>query len=284
MPKDREKNFHRNRKEKGKTERRRLREADNAVRNLDSVAPNDREVYVHSNVNEALLPSLDEENIVAGASLYGVSDGFDDDFDEIVKPFDYEDDFLDGHEDGLVDFTYEDKDVLLMDEARQSVDSKELTFRQQLASWAVLPGEKHVHVNELLKILRTHPCHIDLPYDVRTLIRTPRVVRVTKVHPGLYYHFGILTGLKSVLKLISFPTSIEFIDMLINIDGLPISDSTSATFWVILGVIRGVPGLEKKVFVVAIYYGQEKPSDANSYLKEFVAEMTRITLQKSEYD
>ena len=40
-----------------------------------------------------------------------------------------------------------------------------------------------------------------------------------------------------------------------------------------MGVIDGIPGLEKKVFVIGIYYGQEKPSDPNSYLKEFVAEM-----------
>ena len=40
-----------------------------------------------------------------------------------------------------------------------------------------------------------------------------------------------------------------------------------------MGVIDGIPGLEKKVFVIGIYYGQEKPSVPNSYLKEFVAEM-----------
>ena len=90
-----------------------------------------------------------------------------------------------------------------MDESeysQQPVEPKEVTFRRQLASWAVLPGIKHVHVNELLKILRKHPCHLDLPSDVRTLIRTPRVVRVRKVHPGLYYHFNVAAGLISVLK------------------------------------------------------------------------------------
>ncbi len=97
MPKEREKT----------SEIRRIREADNAVRNLHSFAPHHCEVDDHSNVSEALPSNWNVENFAGGAFVHGVSD-VSDDFGEIVKPFDCEDYFLDGQEDGLVDFSYED--------------------------------------------------------------------------------------------------------------------------------------------------------------------------------
>ncbi|KAI9552632.1 hypothetical protein GHT06_020501 [Daphnia sinensis] len=135
------------------------------------------------------------------------------------------------------------------------IEESELSFRDKLASWAVLPGVRHVHVNKLLSLLRTYPCHSDLPADVRSLIGTPRIVALHGVHPGHYYHFGVVKGLKIVLNdVVRSSERMEFIDIFVNIDGLPISNSTGGQIWVILGSVQ-------------------KPSDPNTFLKEFVREM-----------
>ncbi len=85
------------------------------------------------------------------------------------------------------------------------------------------------------------------------------------MHPGEYFHFDLLNGLKGVIDNTLLPESripIQ-IEILINVDGLPIfSKSTLKQLWVILGMIRGIPGLEHVPFIIGIYYGLEQPTGA----------------------
>ncbi|EFN67070.1 hypothetical protein EAG_00205, partial [Camponotus floridanus] len=62
--------------------------------------------------------------------------------------------------------------------------------------------------------------------------------------------------------------NITNIKISINIDGLPLSKSSQRQFWPILGFIADF----KKVFVIGIYYGTEKPTDSNEFLQKFVNE------------
>ncbi|ELT93910.1 hypothetical protein CAPTEDRAFT_26208, partial [Capitella teleta] len=55
-----------------------------------------------------------------------------------------------------------------------------------------------------------------------------------------------------------------------NIDGLPLFKSGDGTFWPILGKILNIDSC--KPFVVALYYGSEKPP-LEDYLHDFVDEM-----------
>ena len=57
-----------------------------------------------------------------------------------------------------------------------------------------------------------------------------------------------------------------------NIDGLPIFKSTEKSLWLILCSERNL----KNVYVVGIYWGLEKPSDPNEFLKPFVREAVDI--------
>ena len=182
---------------------------------------------------------------------------------------------VDSNEESLIGLEWQDvEDVFCVDENTNIAVEQSLSFREQLASWAVLPGVFHVHVNQLLSILRSHPCHSDLPKDVRTLLKTPRKVHVQKMHPGEYFGFGILSGLSNVLSLAVHFESLS-IEILINVDGLPIfSNSTSKQLWVILGLVRGINGLEKIPFIIAIYFGLEKPvGGPNSFLRGMVDEL-----------
>jgi hypothetical protein len=70
-------------------------------------------------------------------------------------------------------------------------------FKDQLASRAVSCGVPHEHINKLLPVLESHPCHSDLPVDARSLLKTKRNVSLIPMHPGEYYHFDLLNGLNS---------------------------------------------------------------------------------------
>lgn len=185
--------------------------------------------------------------------------------DEPLESLDWDDNVND------VFFVSDDSDVFLVETP--------LSFREQLASWAVLPGVFHVHVNKLLAILKTHPCHSDLPSDVRSLLKTPRKIAIKKMPPGEYFSFGVLAGLRTVLSFISFPPATEsesiYIEIAINVDGLPIfSNSSNKQLWVILGLVRNVKGVEKIPFIIAIYFGLEKPvGGPNTFLQGMVDEL-----------
>ncbi|KAF0752222.1 Uncharacterized protein FWK35_00011549 [Aphis craccivora] len=63
------------------------------------------------------------------------------------------------------------------------------------------------------------------------------------------------------------------IKLVIGIDGLPISRSSSNQFWPILAYVRSKFNI---VFPVGLYFGTEKPMDSNDFLKDFVNEATHL--------
>jgi hypothetical protein len=101
------------------------------------------------------------------------------------------------------------------------------------------------------------------------------------MHPGEYFHFDLVNGLKCIIidnnLLLANHDTVE-IDILINVDGLPIfSKSTSKQLWVILGMIRGIPGLENVLFIIGLYYGFEKPTGGpNTFLRALVNDLSDL--------
>lgn len=174
------------------------------------------------------------------------------------------------------DFDYIDDSLIAIEIEEQPPHS----FKDQLASWAVSCGVPHVHINKLLSVLKSHPCHSDLPVDARSLLKTKRNVSLIPMHPGEYYHFDLLNGLKVAIDKKILPrnrNAIE-IEIIINVDGLPIfSNSTSKQLWVILGIIRGIDGLEKYPFIIGIYFGLEKPTGGpNTFLRALVNDIKDV--------
>ena len=153
----------------------------------------------------------------------------------------------------------------LFEENEGDIESQPDSLRQKLAAWAVKRNILHNAVDELLGILKEQPCGVGLPKSARTLVGTIRDVLVRKVNPGLYYHFGILEGAKSVLQksplLLKLPQKIKFF---VFVDCLPISDSSGGQFWPILmmpiNVRMRIP------FLVGLYYGEKKPLNANELI------------------
>lgn len=144
-------------------------------------------------------------------------------------------------------------------------------FKYDLTTWAVEHKITHTALNALLQTLKKHSCFSALPLDARSLLRTPRHQQELRtVEPGSYYHFGLADSIRKVLTFVK--DNIDCIRIGVNIDGLPLSRSSQQQFWSILGSI--IP--YDNVFIIGIYHGNEKPANANDFLKEFVNEAEQL--------
>jgi len=67
---------------------------------------------------------------------------------------------------------------------------------------------------------------------------------------------------------------VDALELLYNIDGLPIAKSSNSSIWPILCSDTKF----KKVFMIGAYYGHEKTIDSNMYLEQFVNENAWVNL------
>lgn len=114
----------------------------------------------------------------------------------------------------------------------------------------------------ILKILKSHISD-DLPIDARTLLKTPRTIIIKEVIPEDYYNFGLQNRvINFLIQHDNFSLTETDIEIIINIDGLRISKSSSGQLWPILGSIFPY----NHVFMIGLYYGkQSKPNDSNGF-------------------
>lgn len=75
-----------------------------------------------------------------------------------------------------------------------------------------------------------------------------------------------------MLKNINYSDIPDTINVAINIDGLPLSKSSSSQVYPLLCLINNVDVLLSNIFCVGIYHGYENPSDFSVFLEEFVDE------------
>ncbi|XP_060860911.1 uncharacterized protein LOC132938225 isoform X1 [Metopolophium dirhodum] len=196
------------------------------------------------------INSLNEADNEFENDLFSSDSDFDEDFDtndqlKISCSFDM----------------YEDEDCIL----------------KSLAKWAVAHNITLNSLSSLLKVLKCHKCFKDIPVDARTVLKTDKPNQcndIQIVSPGLYYHFGVSNGLNSLGDmLVHFD---DVIKIVIGIDGLPLTKSSSSTFWPILGYARYPainPYSQHNIFIIGLYWGKEKPQSCNDYLKYLVSEL-----------
>lgn len=148
----------------------------------------------------------------------------------------------------------------------------------KIATWAMKNNISLSILRELLIILRESPyCIKNLPADSRTLLKTPNKSYGKKLGSGLFHYFGITETLNSlcITLNINVTSSIEFF-LAVNIDRLPLSKSSASLFWPILCSVKSIEALKNKVFLVALYHGDEKPNP-NDFLLDFINECTQLT-------
>ncbi|VEN55095.1 unnamed protein product [Callosobruchus maculatus] len=122
------------------------------------------------------------------------------------------------------------------------------SLKNDLAVWAVNHKIPQVALTSLLQTLKEHlPSEVSelLPNDARCVLKTPRATVVQSIEPGQYFHIGIKYGIE---KFLGSHVS-KNIELQINIDGLPLSESNSSQLWPILGNVH--PG--KDVFLIEYF-------------------------------
>lgn len=147
-------------------------------------------------------------------------------------------------------------------------EDNNINFTSQLQGWAIRNRITHVALNELITILK--PKYPELPRCARTLLGTVRKVNVKDVEPGRYYHFGINYCLEKLVETSQCSLKyLKIIEIIINIDGLPLSKSSGSQVYPIL---CSLSNNYNNVGMIGIYHGYEKPKDANKFLESFVNE------------
>lgn len=148
----------------------------------------------------------------------------------------------------------------------------------KLRTWAINYKIPHNALNNLLGILSnaTNDCLRQLPRDARTFLLTPRNVVTRTVDPGTFYYFGLQNSIQNQYLINQLAPSDKLIEIAINIDGLPLSRSTSSQFYPILGINKSLD-IKAPVFTIGIYHGNAKPTCFNDLLSEFVEEASELT-------
>jgi len=155
--------------------------------------------------------------------------------------------------------------------ASNSLVDNSSSFSLWLQEWALKNRISHVALNELMAAIK--PKYPELPSDARSLLKTPRKVNIQNVKPGQYYHFGLSNCVKQLLSRHSVQ-HLQFVQVNINIDGLPLFKSSNSQVYPILcNLVENF----NEVNIVGIYYGNEKPADANVFLKDVTEEAINLT-------
>lgn len=149
-------------------------------------------------------------------------------------------------------------------------DVVEPTLQDNLASWATKYQLGRDSLNDLLFILRKSG--LDLPKDSRTLLKTPRSVQnVVFNGTNSYCYLGIKSSLIQAVTFIN--DQIDTLELLVNIDGVPLCKSTNSQFWPILGSVKDT----SYVFPIALFYGNTKPTSVREFLSDFINEVENLT-------
>lgn len=143
-----------------------------------------------------------------------------------------------------------------------------------LKKWAVETNVNLTAIDKLLKGLKSHTCFSSLPSSGRTLLKTPTTLIKTVVEPGEYIHIGIQKQLFKLVSSLSKP--VRCLKLLANIDGLPLFKSSPGDLYPILISVVNIPELKGTVVPVGIYFGKEKPYEAEKLLMPFVQEMKQV--------
>lgn len=121
-------------------------------------------------------------------------------------------------------------------------------------------------------LARLKPVFPNLPTSYKTLLNTPRHIKILPCGSGEMWYKGIRTNL-DFIDLSEYVIEKGKIILNINMDGMPVSKSSSKKFWPILGHLEGT---KSEPFIIAIYYGKHDPDTIDDFLIQFIAEIDEL--------
>lgn len=110
-------------------------------------------------------------------------------------------------------------------------------------------------------------------------MKTPKKRNEIPMNPGSYVHLGLKTGIDNYFDCYNNHSQPSELLLDFNVDGLPLSKSSTNCFWLILCRIFNVK--EKHIFVIGVYNGYNKPQSFEEFLNPLVDELLILT---SEYN
>lgn len=96
-------------------------------------------------------------------------------------------------------------------------------------------------------------------------MKTPRQTHILEICEGEYFYFG----LNEIIQKILLKDNNIYVNLLINIDGLPLAKSSQASLWTILCSNT----VNKIIYLVDAYFGYKKPIDSNVFLQSLVDDL-----------
>ncbi|KYM97838.1 hypothetical protein ALC62_11463 [Cyphomyrmex costatus] len=153
-------------------------------------------------------------------------------------------------------------------------------FTNNLRKLAIDNNLTHAALNKILELI--HPAYPFLPCTARNLLRTPRKLETISFDNGEMYYFGVEKCLTHKLQSGQLNKEILTINLIINIDGLPLFKSSRTELWPILG--RSDDLVDSRPFMIACFCGEGKPVNLEKYLKLFIEEMISLRKNGFHYD
>jgi hypothetical protein len=169
-------------------------------------------------------------------------DGYGEDTQESEDDLDStSDSSFDEFENDAFDWSVYDKEEM-NSESIEEENEFEAVVKQSLIQWVVDCNIPRSHVSNLLKRLHCDANLTFLPLDSRTLLSSKRgKIQLMDMPPGKYQHFDVAAALLKVLEaMVAAGKEIpNVLNILVNIDGIPLSKSSSSDFWPILIKVLG---------------------------------------------
>ena len=119
-----------------------------------------------------------------------------------------------------------DSDNDLDEERKIEIDFEEIgeNISSDIEEWASKNLVTHTTLRELLVILKNNG-YSDLPKNPRTLLKVPRIIVSTQKCEGDYVYLGLRSIISNYLS--NPANNFDIIELVINIDGLPLFKSAS---------------------------------------------------------
>lgn len=204
----------------------------------------------------------DEQNMLAGED-YGLNDQNMEQENNENEPlfFDRYDDFASDDESSFSIFENENNS--------SDIGTKLVTWQTEF------------HISEramdnLMVWLKTH--HFPhLPKHIKTLKTSSKLadVVVQRMDPGHFCYFGLKKMLTHILVKHANEISPDHCCQLqFGIDGIPLTRSSTSSFWPILVKIKQFPD----VLPVGVYHGHTKPPNVHIFMEDFVQELQTLLI------
>ncbi|KAK0136622.1 hypothetical protein N1851_027195 [Merluccius polli] len=216
---------------------------------------------------------ITEEHDVADASLSSSPSGVLAPVCDMDNSLDLDGSFEDRSalEDDWMDVDPSDEEEEALGDDLEASDQRPALLASDLASWACQFQVKHNAVDDLLKLLRGHG-HTDLPSTTRTLLKTPREVRITSKSGMEYVHFPIKDKLQQTLLRYPADQVPDCVDLSFNVDGLHLFKSSGRTMWPILCAVHLKP---VSVFPITLTCGGAKPQNLE-FMEDMVMDVNNL--------